>query len=207
MVTRSTRDEARRWAKFPATVLFATGFLWLLHSIFNLDMGSRSQQLESVVGILAALLDLIFIPLGGVAIGLGMLFLQRWALWLGFIFPVFPLVILTGEKWQRMGQKFSEWRGGDLSAMEGGVMTGLLVLALWGVFALMVYYLRKALRLLDKAEGWMRASAASSSDNAAAMGPAWGQARAGVAMSSPDDSDVCMLIPDVEPMDEDSEQS
>ncbi len=37
MVPSSLLTEARRWVKFPATVLLATALLWLMHSYFNLD--------------------------------------------------------------------------------------------------------------------------------------------------------------------------
>ena len=192
---RSTRDEARRWTKFPATVMFATGFLWLVESLLTLDWQSRGQQVETAAGSILALLDLVVIPLGAIAIGFGMLFLLRWALWLGMIFPLMPLLLFTAEKLPRITGKFAEFRGGAVSGLEGGVMTVFLVVALWVVYILIIDYLRRAMRLLNKAEGWLRQPVANA-NGGAAMASTWPTPGPHAAMLG-DDSEVCLLMPDL----------
>ena len=90
MTARDYRTEARRWVKFPATVLFATGVLWLMHRYFHFDMAAIGEQTKTGIGALSVIVNFLVIPLGCVIVALGLLFLLRWSLWLGMILPVFP---------------------------------------------------------------------------------------------------------------------
>ena len=147
--------EARRWAKFPATLLFATGFLWLLDSLFHFNQESVGQQSETLVGALGAFINFAVIPLGCVVIALGILFVQRWALMLGPLLGLYPLVSLSISKIGRIQAKFAEYRSGvAVDSFGDGVMTGLLVLALWATFSVMVVYVWKSLYILNKSQQW-----------------------------------------------------
>jgi len=155
MPPRDYRIEARRWVKFPATILLITGVLWLIRTYFELDWTRTLERTETLVGSVAVLTELVLIPLGSVVIGIGLLFLQRWALWLAYIIPLFPLVILTGEKVLRIGVKFDTYRQtSDVSEFGDGVMTALLVLALWALYVLIVLYLFKAWLQLKASRAW-----------------------------------------------------
>lgn len=148
--------EARRWAKFPATLLFATGFLWLLESLFSFNMDNVGQQSETGVGALALFINFAVIPLGSVVIALGMLFVQRWALILGPLLGLYPLVALSISKVARIQLKFAEYRSGSSESSFGdGVMTSLLLMALWAIFGLMVLYVLKSLGILAKSQQWL----------------------------------------------------
>jgi len=158
MIPLEIQFSAKRWVKFPATVLFATGVLWLMQSYFELDWESIKQQTETGLGSLAVITDLVIIPLGSIAVGVGLFFLQRWAIWLGFVLPVLPLLVVTIEKLGRIEQKFAEYRlsEGGVSSFGGGVMTAILVLALWGIYVVIVIYLAKTIRILDSGRAWLK---------------------------------------------------
>ena len=146
---------ARRWAKFPATLFFSNLFLWLLETMFNFNMEQVGQQSETGVGALGLFIDFAVIPLGSVVIALGMLFVQRWALMLGPLLGLYPLVSLSISKAARIQTKFAEYRSGGLEASFGdGVMTALLLLALWAIFGVMLIHLRKSLAALNKSREW-----------------------------------------------------
>jgi len=150
--------EARRWVKFPATLLFATGLLWLLQSIFRFHQDQILLQVKTFVGSARVAADFVIIPLGSVAVGMGMLFLQRWALAAGLVLPCLPLLLLSYEKILRIAGKFSESHStGDFASLGAGVMTSLLLLALWAVYVLCIWYIRKSWRLLAGHQEWMRA--------------------------------------------------
>lgn len=191
MQASTNLTEARRWAKFPATVLLVTGILWLLQIIFTLDKSAIGQRSESFVGAAAVFIELVVIPLGSVAVGLGLLFLQRWALLLGFVMPLLPLLFATAEKIERIVAKFAEWRSSDNFASFGdGVMHALLLLALWGIYGLLVHYILKSMRLLDKAQDWLRVPATQR-----------GSAPAAYPVTGSDDvvtdgNEVCFLMPE-----------
>lgn len=168
--TQGYTTEARRWAKFPATLLFATGFLWLLESLFHFNQESVGQQSETVVGALGVFINYT-IPLGCVVTALGMLFLQRWALMLGPLFSLYPLVSLSINKIARIQVKFAEYRSGGADDSFGdGVMTSLLLLALWAIFGLMVLYVLKSLCILRKSQQWLSQPAASEGEEVQGSG-------------------------------------
>jgi hypothetical protein len=191
MQPREHFTEARRWAKFPATVLLATGLLWLLQNYFTLDLPQLGQQTETGAGIVLALVDMLLIPLGSVAVGIFLLFTQRWAIFCAAPLSFFALVILTVEKVQRVALKFAQYRATQDSAVYGGaVMTILLIIALWVLFALVLLYLRKAWQHLDAAQEWL--SRPRSKPAPPASKPS------GSTLTGPEEEDeVCLLLPDV----------
>lgn len=196
MQPRDHLTEARRWAKFPATVLLATGLLWLLQSYFALLVPDARDQIgqetETFVGALYIFSSLVIVPLGSVAVGLGLLFVQRWALWGGFVLPALALVIVTVEKAAVIGRKFAEFRqAGAVSSFGGGVMTALLVLALWAVYVLIVLYLLKTLHQLNLAYGY-------ANRRTAPAGQLGGKSTAGNASAADDDEDLCLYMPETQ---------
>jgi hypothetical protein len=203
MAERSSQDEARRWAKFPATVMFATGFLWLINSYAELDWDNVSQTSETFVGAARVFIDMVAIPLGSVAVGFGLLFLQRWAIWVGLFLPIWPLVVVSAEKLQRMGMKFSQARtGGGPPEFGDAVMTALLVLSLWAVYVLVVLYLLKTRRLLEQAQSWLRDGRSPRGRAAASLTQSWAQSGASAGMAGDEVDEFCLLIPDVADEDE-----
>jgi uncharacterized membrane protein len=148
---------ARRWVKFPATIMFATGLLWLLESYFQLDWDALGQQTETGIGAVGAFVDMVVIPLGSIAIGLGLMYLQRWALIGGAVLPLLPLLSLSVEKGVRVESKFAEFRAsGEAGYFGDGVMTAITVLVLWALYIVILIYLYKAHKILGGAEQWLR---------------------------------------------------
>lgn len=192
MQPRDLRAAARRWAKFPATILFVLGVLWLLDQLFELNVAALGQQTETGLGVAQAVIDLLVIPLGSMVIGVCVLFLQRWALWGAGILPLLPLLIKTVELSGRAQAKFAAYRGGQGTAGYGdAIMTVLLILALWALYGLIVYHLRKALYWHGQGRQWLRRRSAAAQGN--------GQAHQVDAAAIGDDgSEVCLLMPDTE---------
>jgi hypothetical protein len=192
---------ARRWVKFPATILFATGVLWLLQIIFNSDWEAIRNYWSTGAGALLVLVYMLVIPLGSVAIALGLLFLQRWALWGGAILPVVPLVLVTIDKFYRIKDKFADFRdSGNSQALGDGVMTSVLVLALWAVYALILVYLYKANKILGGAEQWLKRPVRDATAGAA-RDPAAGRTAGDFEAA---EGDYCQLFPEDTPgMDDD----
>jgi hypothetical protein len=181
--------EARRWVKFPATLLFATGVLWLLQSIFLFDRAHVLQQIETFLGSARVAADFVIIPLGSVAVGMGMLFLQRWALAAGLVLPCLPLLLLSYDKILRIAGKFSESHStGDFASLGAGVMTSLLVLALWAAYGLSIWYIRKSWRLLAGLQEWVRAPSRRGAGSA--------QQEHGEQPGEMEEGDLCLLMPE-----------
>jgi hypothetical protein len=198
MQARDYLTEARRWSKFPATVLLVTGLLWLLQSYFELNWTVVQQQSESVIGALNVFAYMVIVPLGSVAAGLGMLFLQRWALYSGFVLPALTLLYLTYDKWLRITQKFAEFRlTGDVASFGGGVMTTLLLVALWAVYVLIISYLLRSLHQLDLAQGWLSHTSPARQRSGSVDGD---RSPAQSGSTTPQDSgaedEYCMFLPD-----------
>jgi hypothetical protein len=192
MVPSSLQTEARRWVKFPATVLLATALLWLLHSYFNLDLKTIGQRSESFIGALFVFCELVLIPLGSVAVALGMLTLHRWALALGYFMPLLPLILVTIDKTHRVALKFTEYRAtGEISSFGGGVMTALLIAALWAVYVLIVLYILKSWHMLQQARQWLKGPATDAGPRRAVDAM-----RAGPAGQASDEGDYCLLMPE-----------
>lgn len=201
MASRDYLAEARRWVKFPATILFATGVLWLLQIVFNSDWERIRDYWSTGAGALLVLVYMLVIPLGSVAVALGLLFLQRWAMWGAAILPTVPLILVSIDKFTRTRAKFAAFHDtGNTSALGDGVMTSLLVLAIWAVYVLILVYLYKAHRILGGAEQWLSRPVR---DETAARQP--------LERSAGDAEDVglgeyCQLFPEDSPGMEDEEQ-
>jgi hypothetical protein len=192
MPPRDQLTEARRWVKFPATVLLATGVLWLLQSYFELDWSNIGRLTRTGIGAVAVFTDMVFIPLGTVIVGVGLLFVQRWALYTGMVLPLLPLLMLTADKWQRISDKFSLFhQSGNVGSFGAGVMTSLMLLALWAVYVLMIFYLAKSLRYLQRLRQWVRGRQAEPAGEKAA-----GDTPPDVADAALDEDELCLLLPD-----------
>jgi hypothetical protein len=194
MKQRDHLQEARRWMKFPATVLIATGILWLLHSYFSLNWSDIGQLTETGIGAVAVFINLVVIPLGSVVAGVGLLLVQRWAMWAACCLPVPPLVVLTMDKVDRIAVKLKEFRGsGEVSSFGDGIMTAILLLALWAVYFLILGYLLKAWREMEVAREWLKLPSRQDRGFAASSKQPPDPASA---EDEPDAEDVCLLMPD-----------
>jgi hypothetical protein len=190
MATSTLYTEARRWVKFPATVLVATALLWLLRNFFDYDQVAVGQRAESVIGAIFVFFEFVLIPLGSVAVAVGMLWLQRWALYLGYVMPLLPLIVVSLEQTHRVAMKFAAWRAtGEFSSFGAGVMTALLVAALWAVYGLMVLYIFKSTHLLGQAQEWLHAPDASLAGKGGLISPLSGG-------EGIEEGDCCLLMPD-----------
>jgi hypothetical protein len=199
MQPREHYTEARRWAKFPATVLLVTGLLWLLQNYFTLDLNQLGQLTETGVGILQALVALVLIPLGSVAVGIFLLFSQRWAIFCAGPLALAALLLTTADKLQRVCYKFSQYRSAhEIGAYGGAVMTILLILALWALFVLVLLYLYKTWRHLEAAQEWL--ARPRPKPEPAGSVPA---SASGTLTLPPAVDEVCLLLPDMDDNDAD----
>src|SRR5690606_34786946 len=157
MLVRDHKREALRWAKFPATILFVTGFVWLLNSFFEFDQGALYNQTKTGLGSFIVLLNLVFVPMACFLSGLGILYVKRWAIWLSGITPLVPYVQVLIDKFARIDAKFGAYRnGGSMADFQSGVMTSLAVLALTGIYVMIIIHLRRSYRHLFMSEQWIR---------------------------------------------------
>jgi hypothetical protein len=183
--------EARRWAKFPATVLLCTGVLWLLLKVFEFNIVAFKEQCETVIGVLSAVVDIMVLTLGCMVVGICVLFLQRWALWAAYILPALALLYTSADKAQTISRKFAEANTqNNFSSFGGGVMNSLLLLALWAVYLLVIFYIRKAFQHLDagRGRGW-------SALGPAGAVPALSGGAAGTGTPGSED-EFCLLLPE-----------
>jgi len=188
--TRQT--QARRWAKFPATVLFVLSVLWLLRSFF--DFGNNPQHFQGMthtgIGILQVLWDLLVIPVGGAVVGIYLLLRKRWAAPVAALLPLEPLVIATLDKVTRVTTQFHNYNvGGQLDAAGNGMNHLLQILAFWTVYAFMLINLWKVWTLLKSRPQWASTSGGSILEDPS---PAAQQAVRNA------DGDVCFLLPETE---------
>jgi hypothetical protein len=217
------RDEqlaqAKRWAKFPATVLFALCVLWLVQA-YTGQLASWTElkdRLETGIGVAAVLLTHVVIPLGSAIAAFGLLTLHRWAYPIAGLLPILPLVTMTTRKIERIGIKFHAFHNSadgtpDISALGGGIMDSLILLGAWCAFALMLWHLYKSWQYLypAKRRQGTEVPAAQASLSAAAVGGASavaggiGSSRAAVGANSrggkldEGDEDTCFLLPETQ---------
>lgn len=201
-MTTSLLDEARRWTKFPATLLFATCLLWLITVIPKAatDWDAYvAQPSETLFGALLVFLQLVVVPIAGPLAGIGMLFLQRSALYLGAFLPFIPLGTITVDKAARIAIKFREYREqASINSFGDGVLDAVILLGCWAIAIVHVLYIRRALQEMAKAEQWQRGPAAVQQRAAPgtggplAAGVAGGAAMAGDSVSD----DTCFLLPE-----------
>jgi hypothetical protein len=194
-------DEARRWTKFPATLLFITGLLWLLVVFFRAIAdfnGNIAQPAETLVGAVMVFVLAVVVPLGSLWAGGQMLNLNRRALYAGAVLPFFPLLYYSWHEALRIGAKFHEYRTLHIVNSFGtAVIEAVIVLGLWCVTVLHVLYIRRALRELAGAEAWAHGATPGGKARPAPAQPA--AAAAGAPAVEADDSageDMCFLLPD-----------
>ena len=194
MQPRDHLAAARRWAKFPATVLFVTGVLWLLLTYFRINWAEIGETTETGIGALYVFTDMVVIPLGSLVIGVCVMFLQRWALWGTGVILAVPLVQSTLNMAQRVDHKFDTYHlTRDVQDFGAGIMTAIEILGIWVIYAVVVYHLRKALYWHGKARQWVRKplTEPTPADHVDKPVPP----RGAVARTD-EDGDVCLLMPD-----------
>ncbi len=193
MQPRDHMASARRWAKFPATVLIVVAVLWLLNIYSKLDLSAIGQLTETGIGIFLALINLLLIPIGNVVIAICVLFVQRWALWAAGVFLLYPLVVETLDKVARIEKKFAAYRlDGSTHEYGGAVMTIFSVLLIWALFLLVLFHLRKALHWHAQARQWVRHPATARKGQPAPV------ADHAAAPATEGDDEVCYMMPDTE---------
>ncbi len=147
---------------------------------------------------------MVLIPLGSIAVGLGLMYLQRWALVGGAVLPLLPLLMLSVEKGMRVDAKFEQFRAtGQAGYFGDGVMTAITIAALWVLYALILVYLYKAHKILSGGEQWLarplRDATAGASRDAAA-------GRTAGEVGEAAEGDYCQLFPEDTPgMDDDED--
>ena len=162
MQPRDYHSAARRWAKYPAAILFILAVVWLLNNYFEMNVPELGQQTETGLGILQAVTYLLVIPLGSILIGVCVMFLQRWALWGAGIIVLVPLAVKSIDIIVRISNKFATYRATGASSEYGGaIMWAFGLLAIWALYGIMVYHLQKALFWHAKARQWIKRPAAS----------------------------------------------
>ena len=160
-------DEARRWTKFPATLLIITGVLWLIEVLFKVAQdwnGNIAQPSETFVGAVVVFALAVVVPLGSPLAGVFILYLHRKALYVGAALPFIPLAYLTWYECLRIARKFHEYRTDHAVASFGtAVMEAVILLGLWSIVWVHLLYIRRALRELASASrapaAWVPATA------------------------------------------------
>jgi hypothetical protein len=194
MQSRDYHSAARRWAKYPAAILFILAVVWLLNNYFELNVPELGQQTETGLGILLAITYLLIIPLGSILIGVCVMFLQRWALWGAGIIVLVPLAVKSVDIIIRINNKFAGYRAtGDSSEYGGAIMWAFGFLAMWALYGIMVYHLRKALYWHAKARQWVKRPVTTETVAATKATP---PADANAGQES--QGEVCLLMPDTE---------
>ena len=192
MLVRDHKREALRWAKFPATILFLTGFVWMLNSFFEFDQGALYDQTKTGLGSFMVLLNLVFVPMACFLAGLGILYVKRWAVWLAAISPLVPFVQVLIDKFTRIDQKFGAYRnGGTMDDFQSGVMTTLAVLCLSGIYVMIIIHLKRTMKHIFMSEQWIRGN----------LLPEAGERRQlsiETQKSEVEAGDFCMMMPDMD---------
>lgn len=195
MQPRDYHSAARRWAKYPAAILFILAVVWLINNYFEWNFSELGQDTEKGLGILLAFTYLLVIPLGSILIGVCVMFLQRWALWGAGIIALVPLVVKTIDVIDRIEEKFAVYRiTGSSSEYGGAIMWALGLLAMWALYGIMIYHLHKALYWQAKARQWIKRPATNAKADRRQAAPV-----ADVPAEPEADPEVCLLMPDTEP--------
>jgi hypothetical protein len=196
-------DEARRWTKFPATLLFATCLLWLVAMLPRVAAdwdGTVAQPSETLLGAVVVFALLVFIPIASPLAAIGMLYLQRSALYLGGLLPFFPLAAISVDKARRIAEKFAQYRlQHSISSFGDGVLDAMILAGLWLIAAVHVLYIRRALLELAKAEQWQHGGPSA---RATALGRAKPQGAPVQPAQAPAGDETCLLLPEAGPVDD-----
>lgn len=194
MQPRDYYSAARRWAKYPAAILFILAVVWLINNYFELNVPELGQQTETGLGMLEAFTYLLVIPLGSILIGVCVMFLQRWALWGAGIIAIIPLVVKSADIITRVSDKFAAYRAtGSSDEYGGGIMWALGLIAAWALYGIMVYHLRKALYWHARARQWVKQPPSGQLTQMATLPPAPSGGK-----ESDDEGEICYLMPDTE---------
>lgn len=178
--------QARRWAKFPATLLFALSVIWLVRMLFGLDPSALGSGTKTGLGALAAVYTLGVIPLGSAACGVGLLFLQAWAYIPAAILPLWPVIAVSADKVSRIDRKFAQFhQDGQIASLGNGLIDVLVVIAIWAAYAIALTYLWKSWKMRPSA--WRPAKGLAG--GVAAAAPEGGRVEEG---------EVCLLLPEVD---------
>lgn len=192
MLVRDHKREALRWAKFPATILFLTGFVWLLNSFFEFDQGAVYNQTKTGLGSFLVLLNLMLVPMACFLAGLGILYVKRWAIWLAGITPMVPFVQVLVDKLGRIDAKFSAYRnGGTMDDFQSGVMVSLAVLCLTGIYVMILVHLKRTMKHLFMSEQWIRGNALPETRGKRSL-------TIETQKSDVEAGDFCMMMPDMD---------
>jgi hypothetical protein len=189
MYGETRQTQARRWAKFPATVLFVLSVLWLLRSFFDFgDNPSQFQELTHTgVGILRVVWDLLVIPVGGAVVGIYLLLKKRWAAPVAALLPLVPLLVTSARKFVDIGANFHDYNTrAEMNKLYEGLVDLIVALGFWVLYGLMLFYLYKVWELLKDPPRWGLSGTGSSDTTQAADGKAG------------DDGEVCFLLPEAE---------
>ncbi|MCC7476954.1 hypothetical protein IT575_00730 [bacterium] len=198
--------QARRWVKYPATILFALCVLWLVrcYMLESTDWSTIKNQIESLGGTIFVLFAYFGLPLGSAIAGIGLLTLHRWAYPLAALLPLYPMIEMTGAKITRIGAKFHEFHqsasqagGPNTTKLGDGLIDCLLLLGAWAAIVLMGYYLWRSWQYLAPAKSRRHAAAATAGAQSAAAAGNPAMPGNGTAPLVEDDGDVCFLLPEV----------
>ena len=175
--------------------MFILAVVWLLNNYFELNVPELGQQTETGFGILLAITYLLIIPLGSILIGVCVMFLQRWALWGAGIIALVPLAVKSYDIAMRINAKFATYRiTGSSSEYGGAIMWAFGLLAMWALYGIMVYHLRKALYWHAKARQWIKRPVIDGAAASSKTVPA-----TTVHTEPQSEAEVCLLMPDTEP--------
>ena len=124
--------------------------------------------------------------------GLGILYVKRWAIWLSGITPLIPWVQVLIDKFSRIDQKFSAYRnGGTMDDFQSGVMTALAVIAVTGIYVMVIVHLRRSYRHLFMSEQWIRGNLLPETKGRRNLSIE-------TAKSDVEAGDFCMMMPDMD---------
>jgi hypothetical protein len=190
MYGETRQTQARRWAKFPATILFVLSVLWLLRSFFS--FGENPEQFQAQthtgIGILQVVWDMLVIPVGGAVVGLYLLLKKRWAAPVAALLPLEPLLVTSARKLVDIGANFHDYNtSAQMNKLYEGLVDLLVVVGFWALYALMLFYLWKVWELLRPPAKWGPTAAGEAA-----------VAVTGTGVAGSAEGDVCFLLPEGE---------
>jgi len=119
------------------------------------------------------------------------MFLQRWALWGTIAILAPPLVQSTLTMASRVDYKFTAYHTSqDVTDFGAGIMTAIQILAVWVIYGIVLFHVKKALDWHSRARQWVRRPSTE------ADRPAGDPVRRGRPEGEGEDPGVCLLMPD-----------
>ena len=96
------------------------------------------------------------------------------------------------DKFSRIDQKFSAYRnGGTMDDFQSGVMTALAVIAVTGIYVMVIVHLRRSYRHLFMSEQWIRGNLLPETKGRRNLSIE-------TAKSDVEAGDFCMMMPDMD---------